>query len=544
MDENYLDNLLNEVSLDKEIDHKIEDELDSQMAMERKIRQEENAISKEDIFNMDLEQDVSFSSMENDLDFSEDQMDELDKLGNLADLDLGDLDFSDIDFDDVDMTKLDDVDTEDMDDLIKNFEGDLEISDVHEPSDEDTEEVKASEASTDSQSTDLKEEAFDADYFLDSLLEEKEENAAEADSVLAVDDAADEASPEVQASMEEMETSSELSSEDGDSLDDLFSLLDMDDGNGEDVTAADKADNDEKHSDSPVPDSTENTEAETPQGKKSIMQILFGDPDEDDEITEEELAAIEAKKAAKKAKKEEADKLKQEKAEAAKAEKALKNGQKKKEEEEKKRVRAEKKAKRKAEELANAEPEKKLNTPMVIFIFSLFLGGTFLFYMASNNFNYAQAIDKAANYFSSQKYHKAYDEIKGVEVKEKDQNLKDRIYTVMYVQRLYESYQYNIKLGRQEKALDSLLRGVDKYYEHYEEAETLGITSDIEFAFSQIQSALTNQYGITVERAVEINAMTNYEYVQVIEEYVKQQAELGNNQESALPEEQEEEVNE
>lgn len=539
MDENYLDNLLNEVSLDKEIDHKIEDELDSQMEREKRNRLEENAISKEDIFNMDLEQDASLSSLENDLAFSEEQMDELDKLDNLADLDIGDLDFSDIDFDDVDMTKLDDVDTENLDDLIKSFEGDLEISDSYEPSEETEATAKETEAGTDFQPQELNEENFDADYFLDSLLEEKEENGAVEDSIIDLD-----ANPSgVQDSQSEVETG-ELSSEDGDSLDDLFSLLDMDEENGDGMPAADKSDNGEKLSDSPVSGSVENVDGEVPQGKKSFMQILFGDPDEDDVVTDEELAEIEAKKAAKKAKKQEAAKLKKEKADAAKAEKALKNGQKKKEEDEKKRVRAEKKAKRRAEELANAEPEKKLNTPMVIFVFSLFLGGTFLFYMASNNFNYAQAIEKAANYFSSQKYHKAYDEIKGVEVKEKDQDLKDRIYTVMYVERLYESYQSNLKLGRQEKALDSLLRGVDKYYEHYEEAEELGITSDIDYAFSQIQSTLANQYGITVERAIEINAMTNYEYVQVIEGYVKQQAELENSLESALPKEQEEEVSE
>lgn len=539
MDENYLDNLLNEVSLDKEIDHKIEDELDSQMEREKRNRLEENAISKEDIFNMDLEQDASLSSLENDLAFSEEQMDELDKLDNLADLDIGDLDFSDIDFDDVDMTKLDDVDTENLDDLIKSFEGDLEISDSYEPSEETEATAKETEAGTDSQPQELNEENFDADYFLDSLLEEKEENGAVEDSIIDLD-----ANPSgVQDSQSEVGTG-ELSSEDGDSLDDLFSLLDMDEENGDGVPAADKSDNGEKLSDSPVSGSMENVDGEVPQGKKSFMQILFGDPDEDDVVTDEELAEIEAKKAAKKAKKQEAAKLKKEKADAAKAEKALKNGQKKKEEDEKKRVRAEKKAKRRAEELANAEPEKKLNTPMVIFVFSLFLGGTFLFYMASNNFNYAQAIEKAANYFSSQKYHKAYDEIKGVEVKEKDQDLKDRIYTVMYVERLYESYQSNLKLGRQEKALDSLLRGVDKYYEHYEEAEELGITSDIDYAFSQIQSTLANQYGITVERAIEINAMTNYEYVQVIEGYVKQQAELENSLESVLPKEQEEEVSE
>lgn len=538
MDENYLDNLLNEVSLDKEIDHKIEDELDSQMEREKRNCLEENAISEEDIFNMDLEQDASLSSLENDLAFSEEQMDELDKLDNLADLDIGDLDFSDIDFDDVDMTKLDDVNAENLDDLIKSFEGNLEISDSYEPSEEAAVTAKEPEAGTDSQPQEVKEENFDADYFLDSLLEEKEENGAVEDSVIDLN-----ANPVgVQEPQSEVGTG-ELSSEAEDSLDDLFSLLDMDEENGE-VPAADKPDDGERLSDSNVSGGTENVDGEMPQGKKSFMQILFGDPDEEDVVTDEELAAIEAKKAVKKAKKQEAAKLKKEKADAAKAEKALKNGQKKKEEVEKKRVKAEKKAKRRAQELASAEPEKKLNTPMVIFVFSLFLGGTFLFYMASNNFNYVQAIEKAANYFSSQKYHKAYDEIKGVEVKEKDQNLKERIYTVMYVERLYESYQSNIKLGRQEKALDSLLRGVDKYYEHYEEAEELGITSDIDYAFSQIQSALANQYGITVERAVEINAMTNYEYVQVIQSYVKQQAELENNLESALPKEQEEEVSE
>lgn len=538
MDENYLDNLLNEVSLDKEIDHKIEDELDSQMEREKRNRLEENAISEEDIFNMDLEQDASLSSLENDLAFSEEQMDELDKLDNLADLDIGDLDFSDIDFDDVDMTKLDDVNAENLDDLIKSFEGNLEISDSYEPSEEAAATAKEPEAGEGSQPQEVKEENFDADYFLDSLLEEKEENGDVEDSVIDLN-----ASPEgVQEPQSEVGTG-ELSSEAEDSLDDLFSLLDMGEENGE-VPAADKPDDGERLSDSNVSGGTENVDGEMPQGKKSFMQILFGDPDEEDVVTDEELAAIEAKKAVKKAKKQEAAKLKKEKADAAKAEKALKNGQKKKEEVEKKRVKAEKKAKRRAQELASAEPEKKLNTPMVIFVFSLFLGGTFLFYMASNNFNYVQAIEKAANYFSSQKYHKAYDEIKGVEVKEKDQNLKERIYTVMYVERLYESYQSNIKLGRQEKALDSLLRGVDKYYEHYEEAEELGITSDIDYAFSQIQSALANQYGITVERAVEINAMTNYEYVQVIQSYVKQQAELENNLESALPKEQEEEVSE
>ena len=90
----------------------------------------------------------------------------------------------------------------------------------------------------------------------------------------------------------------------------------------------------------------------------------------------------------------------------------------------------------------------------------------------------------------------------------------------MYVERLYESYINNIELGRPEKALDSLLRGVDKYYEHYEEAKELGITSDLDYSFEQIKTVLNGQYGITVEQAIEINQLQNYDYVQYIQSVV------------------------
>ena len=226
-------------------------------------------------------------------------------------------------------------------------------------------------------------------------------------------------------------------------------------------------------------------------------------------------------KAQKKAKKEAARLAKEEKKAAVKEEKAAKTGDKKKAQEEKKKVRAVKKAKQKEEEEKNVEPVKPLNKPAVVFIFTLFLGGTFLFYLGMNNFNYTLAIQKATDYFDNQKYHKAYDEIKGVEVKEKDQDLKDRIYTVMYVERLYEAYQNNIELDRQKKALDSLLRGVDKYYEYYDEAQKLGIVDDLNYSFAQVQTALQDHYGITVEQAAAINQLDSYEYVQTVDQYVQ-----------------------
>lgn len=572
MDENYLDSLLNEVSLDKELDHKIEEELDSQIQKEKRRYQEQQLISDEDLFNMDLELDASDLQAEKDVRFSEEQMDELDRLDSLADLDIGDLDFSDIDFDDLDVTKLDDVETDELDDLLKEFEGDLDIANLFDSekdaslavmSDSDEVIVSANDKLVNDalfseadnaveQKADLNEDSFDADEFLDSLLDdtsdsgadtEEENNVTDISALQSVseDNSIAEAERKSMNSDEDLdllqaleefgnfeeapkqeEPAGQLSDADNAELDDILSMLNL---SMEESDSVHETKEKESSSDDGLHNEFEDDEETSkPDKKQQFMELLFGEPDEDDILSEEELAEIEAKKTAKKEKKKAIKKAKEEKSKVAKEEKAAKNSQKRKADQEKKMLKAQKKARIRAQELADAESEKKLNRPMVIFIFTLFLGGTFLFFMATNKFNYAQAIERATNYFANQKYRKAYDEIVGVEVKEKDEELKDRIYTVMYVERLYESYQNNIELGRQEKALDSLLRGVAKYYEHYEEAETLGVTSDMDYSFNQIETVLKNRYGITVDEATEINKMDNYDYVQYIQAVVAEHA--------------------
>ena len=585
MDENYLDNLLNEISLDKEIDHNVEDELDNQIQSEKEKRQETSNLSKDDLFDLGLNEDAENTNLDDEDSFSEDQMDELDKLDDMADLDMGDLDFSDIDFDDLDVTKLDELpDDADLDALLKEFDGNFEIEDHFEQDSTDStekedkqEEIAEVSKEPDSDRKDEVEkpdqQTFDADQFLDGLLldeeqeaaqknpleevnmeqedvsqmeETKEESASSNDEAYDLDDLLEDMGEEIRSSEEEIADISkgdkqpeniegqsaeeEVKTSDGDDLEDLFSLLDLDENESQEHNEDESSENEIPLPDNPLDDldvvglqepDDEVSKKEKPVKKKSLMTILFGEPDEDDELSPEELEAIEQKKAEKKAKKEAAKLAKEEKKAAAKEEKAAKAGDKKKAQEEKKKVRAVKKAKQKEEEEKNAEPVKPLNKPAVVFIFTLFLGGTFLFYLGMNNFNYTQAIQKATDYFDNQKYHKAYDEIKGVEVKEKDQDLKDRIYTVMYVERLYESYQNNIELNRQKKALDSLLRGVDKYYEYYDEAQKLGIVDDLNYSFAQIQTALQDHYGITVEQAAAINQLDSYEYVQTVDQYVQ-----------------------
>ena len=600
MDESYLDSLLNEFSLDKEIDNKIEDELDEQIQSEKDKYQEERTVSREEAFNYDLEQDAGFGVPESDLDFSEDQIDELDNLDNLADLDIGDLDFSDIDFDDLDITKLSgDIYDSDFDELLKDFEGNLEIPSLNDEDDGDqnigrqndeqsdsqdnsvdgesltmdsklqvgVEEEQKGEVSEDIDGTanevssndeiasddssqvsgDLNEDNFDADSFLDSLLSEdsieetdvQEISDESASDSLDSSDGDSDSLDDLLGGEQSEEKDAQLDGAGESMEDDLLSMLDLQEnegGNGADGLDEGEAKMSESNDNSSSGehdvstleglDDIEDISSEKPKKKKrSLMEILFGEPDEDDEPTEEEIRAKEEKKAAKKAKKEADKEKKKEQADKDKEEKSKKDADKKQKNEEKKRIKAEKKAKRKAEDAAEAAKEKKLNKPAVIFIFSILIGGVGFLYLSSIDFNYKIAIQQAASYFANQKYHKAYDEIKGVDVKEKDKPLKDRIYTVMYVERLYESYENNIELGRNKKALDSLLRGVSKYYEYYDDAQELDIVSDLDFSFAQIKNALEINYGIDLNRAMEINELDDYEYMKTIREYTDSQEE-------------------
>lgn len=594
MDENYLDNLLNEISLDNEVDNKIEDELDSQMLEEKRRKQAEGQMSQEEAFDMRLAQETVQMEDPLDLHFSEEQMEELDDLDNLADLDIGDLDFADIDFDDLDVTKLDDFDDAGFDDVLKDFEGDLEVDDFFDRGDaKKSVEPKESVGMTEEEasleeehfSEELNEDSFDANEFLDSLLNESEMEAADKQPIENIEESVSEeekpveenAKEETEDSLDDLldtladeepvkdsdsstsdeqeeeldlndfldfeengqtgeeaapkkEEEQDLSGKEADDLDDLLSMLDLDEESGAGSAETGLENAVPQAANDAIPDELndmDELEEKPAKKKRTFMEILFGDPDEEDELSQEELEAIEAKKAekkaAKEAKKEAAKAAKEEKAQTAKDKKALDDQKKKAAAEEKGRLKAEKKAKRRAEEEAEAAkngPEKKLNRPAVIFIFTLFLGGLAVFYVGANDFNYKQAIEKATNYFAKQRYHYAYDEIVGVDVKEEDQTLKDRIYTVMYVERLYEAYNNNIVMGYEEKALDSLLRGVTKYYEYYDEAVELGIVTDLDYSFNQISSVLQSRYGISIEQAVAINKMENVEYLQTVRSYV------------------------
>ena len=74
----------------------------------------------------------------------------------------------------------------------------------------------------------------------------------------------------------------------------------------------------------------------------------------------------------------------------------------------------------------------------------------------------------------------AYNEIYGLEIKNEDLLLYDRIMTVMYVQKQLNSYYNYYGMNDKPKALDSLLKGLQRYEKYIELAVELDVDSDLD----------------------------------------------------------------
>ena len=513
MDENYLDQLLKNVE---------EDDVVTGSGRTGVTEPEKSDMA----LDMDMEKNLETDSSNiqgvawSDAEIPTEEISELDELDKLADMDMNDMDFADIDFDDIDVTKMDydelksPLNAEDINDL------QIDEKYLDEPADNDFEqeflEKKQDESAVDPQSeipddTDI--DAMFKEVFGDEGPDLQSPESVEMQHI-EEPEVMDEQEVPLETEEAVSETEQKLPAEDtgdassGADMDDLFAMLGLDANTEMTATVPDK----DEIPDFEIPPEMEDLkdlgEIEPEKKKKSFMDVLFGE-DDSDEPTLEELEEKRQKKEEAKLKRKEENKEK----------KAAQNEKKQKNQKEKQAKLASKKAARKAEEaklLAAEGPEKKLNKPLcvIVILFFLCIGGAVI--LGTNVFDYTLVITKATTYFERQKYGMAYREILGVNVKEQDKDLESRIYTVMYVERQYEAYENYRVMDKPDKALDSLLQGLAKYDDYYQEAQTLNILDDYNYAKNQIVTALNEVYGMTEADALELLQLPDQEYTEQI----------------------------
>lgn len=220
------------------------------------------------------------------------------------------------------------------------------------------------------------------------------------------------------------------------------------------------------------------------------------------EPTEEELAAEKEAKAAKKqeelTKKEEEKLAKEEEKKAKAEEKAAANKAKQEAAAQKKK---EKKAAKEAKLAAKraAEGPKKRIPPKKIAAAAAFgasVGGAVI--LATNILSAQGYLQTARNAFYDKDYKTVYQATFGMELDEtKDEGLmKARSEVILKIQRRYDSYMVNLKMGREMEALDALLQGIATYDYINADAEKYGVAAEVDAVRDTILSTLADKYNV------------------------------------------------
>ncbi len=244
------------------------------------------------------------------------------------------------------------------------------------------------------------------------------------------------------------------------------------------------------------------TEEEKEQLKQNVVEESKKKETETREA-EKEKEATKAKKkadklAAKKKAKDDAIKAKQAKVERAKAKK-----------EEKERLSKE------VQELIDEidENEGRINRIGASFVFALFASIALFVVIGTNVYSYAINIQNATKNFGMQRYNDAYNEVYGLEIRDEDIEIYDKIMTVMFVNKQLNSYNNYSAIGMYPEALDSLLKGLERYDKYYALAMKLGIQTDLDYVRNQIVKELDNIFYLSVEEAYNIiNSPTQLDY--------------------------------
>ena len=325
-------------------------------------------------------------------------------------------------------------------------------------------------------------------------------------------------------------------SKSGESRDDS-SLFVLDDLVSDSMSSQDQDVNEEDAFESDLTDILQADSSNEKPKKSSLIEKLFGNVhDAKSQKKHEKMLSAEEKKELRK--KEKAEKKAQEKAlkedpaykaeqEAKKKQLAEKKAQEKALKEAKKKEKQEAKKKKKAELQAELEAEAKadqgrinpIGATIVFLCFGVFAGFVIL---GTKNFSYNQSVAKAKEYFGSRYYTEAYNEVRGVELKNEDIETYDRIVTVMYVNKQWNSYNNYYAMQMYPEALDSLLKGFQKYDEYITDGEQLGVVNDLDYVRGQIKKELKKVFSMSEKKAYSIiNSSTQEEYSQKVIEASK-----------------------
>lgn len=207
----------------------------------------------------------------------------------------------------------------------------------------------------------------------------------------------------------------------------------------------------------------------------------------------------------------------------AKKEKAKKE---KKAKPKKEKPKKEKKPKPKKEK----KPKVKDNTPPLpkgpVIMIWIMAGSMLLFVLLCTNLmGYQVNVNQAKTMYTEGQYIEAFKQIEGIDVKEADQSMYDKLRILSSVSSEIEAYESFYSYNKQLMAFDSLICAAGRYVTYEEDAKTLGCEQELGALKESIETELTDKYKMTFDEATELyNAKDRKAYTVAI---YKKLAQLG-----------------
>lgn len=225
---------------------------------------------------------------------------------------------------------------------------------------------------------------------------------------------------------------------------------------------------------------------------------------------QEERKKLKEENAKKKAdKKEEAKKAKEEKAKEAKEAKE-------------KKPKKEKPKKEKKPKLAPKPGDILKIKPKSMILFILFITGVVVLIILFNSaFYYGKNVSDAKGYIESGNYSKAYQKLAGLSLRKNEESLLRQVSVIMFVQRHTEAYNNYMQLDMKDQALNSLVKGLERYDEYHREAQELGITTQLDAEKEKILGYFKSTYNMTEEDANKLVQLKSTDFVAYYASLVK-----------------------
>ncbi len=213
------------------------------------------------------------------------------------------------------------------------------------------------------------------------------------------------------------------------------------------------------------------------------------------------------------------------KKENAQKEKASKAAQKQKEKAQKQSAKAQKQKKDK-----KPKPEPKPGDilkirPRSVVLFVMFVAGVVvLICMLNSTIHYSNAVAQARSNLESGNYDKVYEALSGMKLNKNDETLYRQACLITSVTSKYESYENYMKMNMKTEAINALVEGLERYDTYYNEANELGMGTQMTEARSRIIDAFRDTFKISEAEAVSLVVMSNdnfTQYYKKIEAYGK-----------------------